>query len=68
VSYPSRAHAQLAVGDVAVLLTGSDGTEATVNQLEIGDSFQFQNLPPGFMSQALEDRMALLKAVGRRNA
>lgn len=53
--------------DVAVLLTGADDGEASVKQLEIGDSFQFENLPSGFMSQALDDRIALLSAVGERN-
>jgi hypothetical protein len=54
--------------DVAVLLTGQEEREASVRQLEIGDSFQFENLPVGFMSQALDDRIALLKAVGRQDA
>jgi predicted ATPase len=54
--------------DVAVLLTGSDGTRTIVKQLEIGDGFQFENLPEGFMSQALDDRLALLKAVGKLDA
>jgi hypothetical protein len=54
--------------DVAVLLTGQDEREASVRQLEIGDSFQFENLPLGFMSQALDDRIALLKAVGKQDA
>jgi predicted ATPase len=60
--------APLTVNDVAVLLTSSDRKDAGVRQLEISDSFQFENLPPGFMSQALDDRVALLRAVGKRNA
>jgi predicted ATPase len=60
--------APLTVDDVAVLLTGSDRKEAGVRQLEISDSFQFENLPAGFMSQALDDRVALLKAVGKLGA
>ena len=67
-SIERRGAKPLTTRDVAVLLTGSDGGEAGVRQLEIGDSFQFENLPPGFMSQALEDRVALLNAVGKRNA
>jgi hypothetical protein len=58
----------LNVNDVSVLLTGSDGEEATVRQLAISDSFQFDDLPKGFMSQALDDRVAILKAVSKRNA
>jgi predicted ATPase len=53
---------------VSVLLTGFEHTESKVRELEINESFQFTNMPPGFMSQALEDRMALLKAIGSRNA
>jgi AAA ATPase domain len=58
----------LTTDDVAVLLTESDKKDAVVRHLEIGESFQFDNLPAGFMSQALEDRLALLKAIGERNA
>lgn len=60
--------APLTKDDVAVLLTASDGDRTVVKQLEIGDGFQFENLPEGFMSQALDDRLALLKAIGERNA
>jgi predicted ATPase len=58
----------LTVNDVAVLLTGSDRKESAVRQLGISDSFQFENLPRGFMSEALDDRIALLNALGKRNA
>jgi|HubBroStandDraft_6_1064221.scaffolds.fasta_scaffold00040_3 hypothetical protein len=58
----------LTTKDVAVLFTGPEGADAGVRELEIGDAFQFENLPTGFMSQALDDRIALLDAVGKRNA
>jgi len=58
----------LTTDDVAVLFTGSENRQASVRQLEIGDSFQFEKLPSGFMSQALDDRVALLKVVGKGNA
>ena len=54
--------------EVSVLFTGTDDGEVVVRELEIGESFQFENLPSGFMSQALDDRLALLKAIGRRHA
>jgi len=54
--------------DIAVLFTGDDRGKPSVRQLEIGSSFQFDNLPSGFMSQALEDRVALLNAVGKKDA
>ncbi len=67
-SSPAREDAApITVDDVAVLLTGSD-REAAVRELEIGGSFQFKNLPTGFMSQALDDRVALLHAAGKRDA
>jgi len=59
---------QMTKDNVAVLFTGLDQEEAAVRQLEIGSSFQFENLPPGFMSQALDDRVALLSAVGKKDA
>jgi predicted ATPase len=53
---------------IAVLLTDFEGRRAgaKVTELAIGDSFQFENLPKGFMSQAIEDRIALLKAAGSK--
>ena len=54
--------------DVAVLLTGFDHKEPRVKELMLNDSFQFENMPAGFMSQALDDRVALLKAVGKQSA
>lgn len=54
--------------EVAVLLTSSEGSATVVKQLEIGEGFQFENLPEGFMNQALDDRLALLTAIERRNA
>jgi predicted ATPase len=57
----------LTLNDVAVLLTGFDRRESVVRELEINESFQFANMPSGFMSEALDDRVALLKTIGRRN-
>ena len=54
--------------DVSVLLTGSNAKDPKVNRLQIGPSFQFENLPSGFMSQALDDRVELLRAVSKKNA
>lgn len=59
---------QMTKENVAVLFTGPDHEGAAVKQLEIGASFQFENLPPGFMSQALDDRVALLSAVSKQDA
>jgi hypothetical protein len=67
LSIERQGAAPLTKNDVAVLFTGTDHKEAAVSQLEIGDSFQFENLPPGFMSQALDDRMALLTAIGEQD-
>jgi predicted ATPase len=51
--------------EIAVLFTGVDGGRACVRQLNIGKSFQFENLPHGFMSQALDDRASLLTTVSK---
>jgi predicted ATPase len=54
--------------DVAVLLTSTArGRGASVSELAIDESFQFENLPPGFMSQSLEDRILLLGLLGKRD-
>ncbi|MGD0036814.1 MAG: AAA family ATPase [Bacteroidota bacterium] len=54
--------------DVSVLLTDSGKSgHGSLTTLEIGDSFQFDNLPVGFMDQSLSDRLHLLKALGRKN-
>jgi predicted ATPase len=69
LSLEQRAASPVTTRDVVVLLTGAAGDEGRVIQLEIGDeSFQFENLPDGFMSQAVEDRVALLSAVSRKHA
>jgi hypothetical protein len=60
--------ARLDRSDVAVLFTGAEKGRVIVRQLEIGETFQFENLPTGFMSQALDDRVGLLKILGKRNA
>lgn len=57
----------LARSDVAVVLIEerkSDGNHTV--RLEIGQSFQFENLPRDFMSQAIADRVGLLKALKKR--
>jgi predicted ATPase len=53
---------------VSILLSQVKGTQGEISKLEIGKGFQFENLPPGFMSQITEDRMFLLKAVSKKNA
>ena len=52
---------------VAVLLTETKRQQAgaKVTELALGSSFQFENLPRDFMSQAIEDRMGLLKALAK---
>ncbi len=66
ISSEGPAPQPLKPSDVSVLFTGFEHKTALVKQLFIGSSFQFENLPAGFMSQALDDRVALLKAVNKR--
>jgi predicted ATPase len=63
-----RTHLKLCKDQVAILQTENKGQKigSKVTELILGDSFQFENLPKGFMSQAIDDRMALLKAVGNK--
>jgi hypothetical protein len=63
VSPPRR----LTERDVSVLVSENRNTGARITKLILGQGFQFENLPVGFMSQATEDRMALLKAVSKKN-
>ena len=63
---PTAKKAKLGIDDICVLLTTPTKHEGTsVRELSIGDSFQFENLPDGFMNRSVEDRMALLNAVAK---
>ena len=54
----------LSVDAVSVLLTRTERNHgASVSELHIGQGFQFENLPAGFMNQSVEDRLHLLKAL-----
>lgn len=53
--------------DVAILLTEQKkGAGSAVKRLTMNVNFQLENMPEGFMNQAMEDRLALLKEVARR--
>ncbi len=53
----------IAARDIAVMCVNDRHGVSTMTELTIGKGFQFDNLPRGFMSQAMEDRLALLKAL-----
>jgi len=53
--------------NASILFLSNKENEAYVTRLEIGEGFQFENLPVGFMSQITDDRMQLLKAASKRN-
>jgi predicted ATPase len=63
-----RTSLPLSKENVAVLLTKISGRRlgSKVTELALGDSFQFENLPKGFMNQAVADRVLLLKAAGSK--
>lgn len=48
---------------ISTIYVGERDNAAVLTPLEIGNSFQFENLPPGFMNQAIDDRLALMKAL-----
>jgi predicted ATPase len=51
--------------DTSVLFSQATGSEGNITRLQIGETFQFKDLPAGFMNQTTEDRMLLLKAVSK---
>jgi hypothetical protein len=53
---------------VSVLYSSSQRGKTTVQQLLLDKSFQFRDLPKGFMNQALEDRLGILEALKKRHA
>jgi hypothetical protein len=51
---------------VSVVYLDESSSGARLVPLEIGNSFQFENLPQGFMTQAVDDRLALMKALRKK--
>lgn len=63
-----RKHVELSIDrdEVSVIYpseASEDGSGAVFKQLKIDESFQFENLPDGFMNQSVEERLGLLKAL-----
>jgi predicted ATPase len=56
----------LTKSDVSILFVKEQPTGNRFEQLEIGDSFQFENMPRDFMNQAVQDRLHLLHALGAK--
>jgi len=52
--------------DLSVLHVSQDHAGAHLRRISIDRAFQFQDLPKGFMSQAIDDRLQLMKALGNR--
>lgn len=52
--------------DVQVLYIDQGAGGGSISEMPIDQDFQFQNTPPGFMSEALDDRLALMKALTKR--
>jgi hypothetical protein len=50
---------------VSIVYVGNEAGSAQTQRLIIDDSFQFDDLPEGFMSQATDDRLALMKSLRR---
>ncbi|MFA6472445.1 MAG: AAA family ATPase [Candidatus Latescibacterota bacterium] len=50
---------------LSVVFVGEQDKKILVKKLEIGPAFQFDDLPNGFMNQAVNDRLALLKALSK---
>jgi len=52
----------LGVNDISVLYV-QPRREGMPREIKIGKSFQFEDLPEGFMNQSVEDRLAIMKAL-----
>ncbi len=52
--------------DVSVLHVSQEHGAGQIKRLPIDEAFQFANMPQGFMSQAIDDRLALMKAIKTR--
>jgi len=48
---------------VSVIYVGNNSGSAGVSLMQIDESFQFDSMPAGFMSQAIDDRLKLMKAL-----
>jgi hypothetical protein len=46
-----------------MLLVQSGDSGSEVSLTELGDNFNFKDLPPDFMTRALSDRTKILKAI-----
>jgi hypothetical protein len=49
--------------DVSILHVSQTSTGGKLKSISIDKAFQFQDMPKGFMDQAIEDRLALVKAL-----
>ena len=61
-----RARRSLTRRDVAVFYVRQDDSRGVIVKMPIDAAFQFEHMPPGFMNQAIEDRVALMKAIRGR--
>jgi len=56
----------LGLGDVSILYVQADRQGRAPREIKIGKSFQFEDLPKGFMNQAIEDRVAIMQALKKQ--
>jgi predicted ATPase len=63
---PDTDSAQMGADDVRVAYVSESDGRSTIVQLRLNKGFQFENLPEGFMSEAVDDRVALMKALKDR--
>jgi hypothetical protein len=56
----------LGLGDVSILYVQANKQDRTPREIRIGKAFQFEDLPRGFMNQAIEDRVAIMQALKKQ--
>ena len=56
----------MGLGDVSILYVQANRQDRTPREIKIGKSFQFEDLPRGFMNQAIEDRVAIMQALKKQ--
>lgn len=61
----TRERGGMARDAVSIVLTEQTRRGHAARMIRLDENFQFINMPRGFMEQALEDRMAIVKAIAR---
>jgi hypothetical protein len=56
----------LSTKDVSILYVEANKRDRIPREIKVGKAFQFEDLPKGFMNQAIEDRLGIMQALKKR--